>query len=144
MDERDMRVPRLFVTTKRHVPSLSEWTQEEWHEFSKLEKILENGLRAAFKDAQVQLVNVACLMNLADAEGTHTHWHFIPRFPTPYTLRHPDTNEFHRFEDPCYGKPYDFNSRNYRSANKNMKLVIINHIIKHLDVHNLDDVQMRK
>lgn len=143
MDERDMRVPRLFVTTKRHVPSLCQWTPDEWIEFSKLEKILENGLRSAFQDANVQLINVACLMNLAGPEGTHTHWHFIPRFSLPYVIRHPETNDSHLFEDPCYGKPYDFNSKNYRSAKNCMKLAIINHIIKHLDVSNLDEAQIR-
>lgn len=131
VDPRDARVPRVFVQTHRHIASLSDWEVEHWQEFGKFEKMLELGLKKAFN---ADLVNVACLMNLAEKEGTHTHWHFIARLSDPFQIFDPETGEKHTFQDPCYGKPYDMNSKNYLSVSDVIMGVIIRKIQESLDL----------
>ncbi len=140
LDPRDLRVPRIFLQTHQHIASLSEWHEEHWKEFGQFEKVLENSLKKSFK---ADLVNVACLMNLAGQEGTHTHWHFIPRMPKPMTIIDNTTKEEHIFEDPCYGKPYDMNVKNYRSASPAMMRTIITTIQKNLDITNVSMGQLK-
>lgn len=73
MNQQDARVPRIFVQTHEHIACLADWDQEYWQEFGKFQKMLELGLKKAFN---ASLINIACLMNAAREEGTHTHWHF--------------------------------------------------------------------
>ena len=136
MDPRDTRVPRVFLQTHEHIQSLAEWTPEMWYEFGKFERCLENALRNAF---DAELVNVACLMNLAGGEGPHTHWHFIPRFPHTITITSQETNETHILQDPCYGKAYDMNGKNYRAGSPAIMDQIVKEIQKHLDISELPE-----
>lgn len=129
------------MQTHGHIATLRDWTPELWQEFGHFEKSLEIALSKTFK---ADLINVACLMNLAGEEGTHTHWHFIPRLTKPITISHEETGEQHIFEDPCYGKPYDMNSTNYRSASPAMMMIIIKEIQKNLDISNLTDGALKK
>ncbi len=140
MDPRDSRVPRVFVQPHEHIASLADWREEHWQEFGKFEKMLELGLRKAFG---AELVNVACLMNLAGEEGTHTHWHFIARLPEPITIIDPATKEEHELKDPCYGKPYDMNGKNYRPASDIMLKIIIKKIQSNLDLTILPGSQLK-
>jgi diadenosine tetraphosphate (Ap4A) HIT family hydrolase len=134
IDPRDARVPRVFVQTHEHISTLADWSQDHWLEFGKFEKAMEKALRVTFN---TDLVNVACLMNLAGEEGTHTHWHFIPRLPNTILLADEKSGEIHTYEDPCYGKPYDMNGKNYRAATPTMKLATIKAIQKNLDLSNV-------
>ena len=140
LDPRDLRVPRIFVQTHEHITSLADWTDEQWQEFGWFEKALENALKKTFG---ADLINVACLMNLAGKEGTHTHWHFIPRLPKQLIITDQKTNNSHVFEDPCYGKPYDMDSKNYRSTSFDMMTIIIKMIQKNLDILNIPEAEYK-
>lgn len=73
-----------FVTAKRHVPALSELHQDEWLEFARLNTQLERATKLAFG---AQVINTACLMNLAfrnqPPTPPHVHWHLKPRYAEP-------------------------------------------------------------
>jgi len=128
LDPRDQRVPRVFIQTHDHVASLMDWTDDHWLEFDRFQKAMEQALRTAFG---ATMVNTACLMNLAGKEGTHTHWHFIPRLITPLQF------EDHLFDDPCYGKPYDMNGKNYRTASDETISKIIKKIQDNLVMNDI-------
>ena len=141
LDPRDTRVPRFFVETCNHIPSLANWSAEHWQEFGKLEKMMELALRKTF---DAELVNVACLMNLAGEEGTHTHWHFIPRLPHPITVTAPETGEAHTLQDPCYGKAYDMNGKNYVTVSSALMKAIIQRVQENLDTAILSSAELKK
>lgn len=138
LDPRDQRVPRVFVQTHAHIASLADWNDEHWVEFGRFVRALEIGLKKTFG---ADLVNVACLMNLARKEGTHTHWHFIPRLPKPMTIVDSATGEQHTFEDPCYGKPYDMDNKNYRAPSPNMMQIIIQKLQSNVNMSAINDAE---
>jgi diadenosine tetraphosphate (Ap4A) HIT family hydrolase len=71
---------RCIVSCKRHVPSLSEITAEEFHDFYDVAKTLESTLSKAFG---AKMYNWGCLMNDAYKNmppNPHVHWHLRPRY----------------------------------------------------------------
>jgi len=68
-----------IVDLKRHAESLSKLTKEEYFEFGKIAKKLENGIKKAFKPTHF---NWFCLMNNAvrNKQSPHVHWHLVPRY----------------------------------------------------------------
>lgn len=91
---------RAYVTTKRHVSSLSELMKEEWDELKivvgKFEKAVKAGLGAS-------LCNWSCLMNNAFQEkpyNPHVHWHVRPRYKEPISV------QGETFTDELFGKHY--------------------------------------
>lgn len=142
LDPRDVRVPRVFLQTHEHLAALSQWQPEHWQEFGQFEKVLEEALRKAFG---AELVNVACLMNLAGkAEGTHTHWHFIPRLRNIVTIVDEGTQQVHVLQDPCYGKAYDMHSENYIVASPAVMGHIVRRVQEHLDIAQLPEGELKK
>jgi len=65
--------------------SLSEFDDEDWIEFGRIEKELERVCKKVFKTT---MFNVACLMNDAfkNNEKPHVHFQFIPRYKEPVIL----------------------------------------------------------
>jgi diadenosine tetraphosphate (Ap4A) HIT family hydrolase len=139
LDPRDNRVPRVFVQTHDHIACLSDWTAEHWQEFGLVEKALETALKTSF---ECDLVNVG-LMNLADG-NPHTHWHFIARLRDKITFFDPINSDQHILEDPCYGKAYDMNAKNYRKASPKIMAAIIRAIQENLDVSTLPEGALKK
>lgn len=91
---------RCYVSLNRHNGDLDSVTSEEWKEFPKIIKGLENSLRKAFK---ATMFNWTCLMNNAyreKAPNPHVHWHFRPRYNHSVTLYGLT------FEDPEFGYHY--------------------------------------
>jgi len=70
---------RCYVTMKKHTTSVNLITEQEWGEFTKISKKLENHIEKAFSPTHF---NWSCLMNNAmrDNESTHVHWHLAPRY----------------------------------------------------------------
>lgn len=146
LDPRDQRTPgRLFLQTKQHITSLTDWNDELWIEFGKLSKTLQQALHQGLDSQEKnKLINVTCLMNLAREEGTHTHWHFIPRYRNPITLKDPETEQELLFEDTMYGKPYDFDPINYRTISLPLQIIIIKKIQQQLDLSNLPNAKLKQ
>lgn len=91
---------RSYVTLKRHCPSLSEISIDEWLDFLSLIKKLENAFSKAFGAISY---NWTCLMNDAFKEKPafpHVHWHIRPRYDKDVTFA--DTT----FIDPEFGHHY--------------------------------------
>lgn len=145
LDGRDQKTPgRLFLETQEHISSLTEWTDEMWVEFGKFSRALQLALKKAFNpDEPNKLVNVACLMNLAREEGTHTHWHLMPRYRNSITLIDPETNKPMTFTDEFYGKPYDFNPKNYRQLSPAFEKMIIQKILDNLDLSDIQGAEKK-
>ena len=109
LDARDQKTPgRLIIATHEHIAALQEWTEERWREFGRFERALERALKEALDPTEPRkLINLQCMMNLAGAEGTHTHWHMLPRYREPISLTDPDRGEVLVFTDSFFGRPYD-------------------------------------
>ena len=66
-----------------------------------IRKSQERALKEALDPSEPQkVINLECKMNLARAEGTHTHWHMLPRYRNPITLTDPETGEALIFGSP--------------------------------------------
>ena len=143
LDSRDQKTPgRLFIVTHEHIPALREWPEEYWIEFGKFERSLEKALKEAFDPKEPRkLINLECKMNLARAEGTHTHWHILPRYQNAITLTDPETGEVLIFQDSFFGKPYDFDSRNYRKVSSALMTAIIKKIQEKLNLSGIEGAQ---
>ena len=84
-DEQDLP-GRCIVVLKRHCPSLSELTEEEWDELRELIRKTEACLKAVLGAA---LCNWSCLMNSFykdPAPDPHLHIHVRPRYDKPVVL----------------------------------------------------------
>ncbi len=71
---------RCVLRLKRHCPSLSQLTSEEWKEFEELVPKIESSLKKSF---DCVLVNWSCSMNRGFKRKpyySHVHWHVIPRY----------------------------------------------------------------
>ena len=71
---------RCHVSLNRDCGTLSDLTNEEWLDFSKVIEELEKGLKKSF---DATMFNWACLMNHAYKEknpNPYVHWHFRPRY----------------------------------------------------------------
>jgi diadenosine tetraphosphate (Ap4A) HIT family hydrolase len=92
---------KCIVSCKRHCPSLSELTTEEWLDFKKLICVIEKKIKNAFN---ADLFNWSCLMNNAFKDGSnnpHVHWHIRPRYRK-------STEKYGQiFIDPEFGQHYD-------------------------------------
>lgn len=91
---------RSFVTLKRHCPSLSELTSDEWLDLADLIKKLETTFKKAFN---ATAFNWTCLMNDAFKEKTyspHVHWHVRPRYEKAVVFAGIT------FQDPEFGHHY--------------------------------------
>jgi diadenosine tetraphosphate (Ap4A) HIT family hydrolase len=145
LDARDQRTPgRMVIVTHQHIPALTAWTDEYWIEFGQFERALERALKEALDPTEPQkLINLECKMNLARAEGTHTHWHMLPRYRNAITLTDPDTGEAVIFHDCFFGQPYDFNSKNYHTVSPALMSVIIKKIQEKLDLSGIAGAQCR-
>lgn len=145
LDFRDQKAPgRLCVVTHEHISMLSEWPEEYWIEFGKFERSLEIALKEAFDPKESRkLVNLECKMNLARDEGTHTHWHMLPRYRNPIVLTDPETGEELVFEDIFFGKPYDFDYKNYRKVSPALMTEIIKKIQEKLDLSGIEGAKLR-
>ena len=69
-----------------HRSSLSELSKEEWDDFRRLVRKLENAYQKALGAGPF---NWSCLMNNAYKEkpyNPHVHWHLIPRYEKPVTI----------------------------------------------------------
>lgn len=89
-----------FVTLLEHKSSLSEVTDEEWHNFQDLVKQLEAAYKKAFGATHF---NWTCLMNEAyrqDSPAPHVHWHVFPRYKAAPRL------DDMVFEDTEFGHHY--------------------------------------
>ena len=95
LDTRDQRTPgRLVISTHERIPALSEWTEDHWSEFGRFERSFERALKDALDPTEPRkLINLACYMNFAGAEGRHTHWHVLPCYRNPITLTDSETGE---------------------------------------------------
>jgi len=85
------------IALKRHYGSLSGLKDEEWVDFGRTVKQLENTFKKVFKPT---LFNWGALMNadyLNENPDPHVHWHLIPRYK--------EKIEFGGiiFEDPYFG-----------------------------------------
>lgn len=140
----DQRNPgRMFLTTHEHFASLRDLSNEHWVEFGAFLKTMHNAIIKGLYPYQPNLLlNVACLMNLARAEGTHTHWHIIPRPEGILGLIDPMTNQVLEFRDDAHGKPYDFNVENYRRLLPSMNRLIIKNIQDNLDLTNIQEAKL--
>lgn len=91
---------RSFITSKRHINSLTSLSAEEWEELQVVMKSFETAVESAFG---TQLINWTCLMNNAFREkpfNPHVHWHVRPRYAASVTF-HGET-----FTDPEFGEHY--------------------------------------
>jgi diadenosine tetraphosphate (Ap4A) HIT family hydrolase len=91
---------RSFITSKRHVGSLTKLSTEEWQALQSIMKSFEAAVISAFG---ASLINWTCLMNNAfrnEPFNPHVHWHVRPRYATPVTI----DNE--TFTDPEFGEHY--------------------------------------
>lgn len=90
-----------FVTNKRHVSALGDLSADEWLEFADINSQLESAIRQSFG---AQVINTACLMNLAFQQAApepHVHWHLKPRYSNPVIF------EGNTFIDPAFGHYLD-------------------------------------
>lgn len=74
---------RCVIAAKRDIGAISELTNDEWLDFSKLVKKMESGFKSTFG---ATMFNWSCLMNDAyKQEQPHpeVHWHFRPRYKNP-------------------------------------------------------------
>lgn len=145
LNGQDQRAPgRLIIATHAHIPALSEWTEEHWVEFGRFEGALERALKDALDPGEPnKLVNASCLMNLAREEGTHTHWHIVPRYRKPVTLTDPETGEALSFQDDFYGQPYSFDHSLYRRVSPALARSIIQGIQSKLDLDGIEGAELR-
>ena len=145
LDARDQKTPgRTVIATHEHIPALTEWTDTYWIEFGQFERSLERALKEALDPTEPQkVINLECKMNLARAEGTHTHWHMLPRYRNSITLTDPETGEALIFQDSFFGNPYDFDSKNYRKVSPALMTAIIKKIQEKLDLSGIDGAQFR-
>lgn len=146
LDPRDQKIPgRSFINTIKHLKDTTYITSEMWSEFGALQKALIKALHKAFDpDEENKLVNIACLMNLAREEGTHVHFHVMPRYRKPVTIIDQETQEKMEFEDTFYGRPYEFNQAHYRKLSTSMMLTIMKMIQKHLDLSDVPSGELKK
>jgi diadenosine tetraphosphate (Ap4A) HIT family hydrolase len=88
---------KLVLSSRRHVPELSQLNRGELFELGRMFARVEGGLDQAF---QPDYYNWACLMNESWRTGAcpHVHFHVIPRYRSPRTV----LNE--RFNDARFGK----------------------------------------
>lgn len=92
---------RCVVSCKRHCPSLTELTTDEWSDFKGVATRLEEAAMRAFG---ADLVNWVCLMNNAFRKkpfNPHVHWHFRPRYKRPVQF------SGKTFTDPDFGEHYE-------------------------------------
>ena len=119
-----------IVALKRDEENLSGLKKTEWLEFVEIVPNLESALKKAFP---VTMFNWGCLLNSGyrnDPQDSHLHWHLIPRYKKPVTLRK------HLFKDPCFGK----STMNVRGEppvlSKDLKKEIVDKIRMHLKYLN--------
>lgn len=117
MDEQSY-LGRCVVSCKRHCPSLSGLTIEEWRDFKDVVNKLEGTARKAFGGV---LANWTCLMNGAfksQPYNPHVHWHFFPRYEKPVDFAG------RTFTDPDFGEHYEH--RRKEAVDKDMINKIVN------------------
>jgi diadenosine tetraphosphate (Ap4A) HIT family hydrolase len=108
---------RCIVSCKRHVPSLSKLSNDEWNEFHDVVKTLEGALMKAF---DARMFNWTCLMNDAykkENPNPHVHWHFRPRYD------HPVDFAGVTFEDKEFGHHYASGTNFKVSLEVNNKII---------------------
>lgn len=128
---------RIIIQTHDHIGSLVEWSDEMWIEFGKLQKAIQKALaQSLYVEEKALLVNVACLMNLARKEGTHTHFHIVPRHEKPLRLLDKKTGQEFLFVDKEYGKPFQFGNR--LQISESMLETISSLIKEQLDLSEID------
>lgn len=96
---------RCYVTLREHKDSLSSLSDEEWADFARITRQLEDGCKEAFGATPF---NWSCLMNNAfqvKPSLPHVHWHFRPRYEHPAQLNGVT------FVDPQFGFHYDREQR---------------------------------
>ena len=85
----------LLIVARRHVPKVSELTDDEVTEFFGLYQLVESALEQSLG---ASMVNLACLRNWAfrsehpdppllhGRPNPHVHWHVVPRYAVPITI----------------------------------------------------------
>ena len=92
---------RCYVTSRRHLPSLSSVLSDQWLDFSQVVEEFESTAKRAFG---AELFNWGCLLNDAyqvDPPAPHVHWHVRPRYRKPVEFAG------QTFIDPNFGHHYD-------------------------------------
>jgi len=100
---------RAFVSTSRHVASLSDLSTDEWTDLREVISVYEAAVSAAFGAV---LFNWGCLMNntfQATEPNPHVHWHVRPRYDQSVTI------DGHTYADPDFAHHYDSSYRDIRS-----------------------------
>ncbi len=116
------------VASNRNVDDLAGLKDEEWEEFSKIVKKLQNALKRTFNAA---MFNWGCLMNasyLKDPPNPHVHWHFIPRYKEKIEF------EGLMFEDPCFGFSTMKSKQGVRKIPENVREKIIEKIKENIKI----------
>ncbi|MGZ7117932.1 MAG: HIT family protein [Methanobacterium sp.] len=116
------------IALRRHEGDLGKLNHEEWQEFSKIVKSLQEALKKSFNSI---MFNWGVLMNssyLKDPPEPHVHWHFIPRYNQKVEF------EGLIFEDPCFGSSTLKASGIVREIPENMRMKIIEKIKNNLDI----------
>lgn len=126
INENQEYLGRSFVALKRHCPSLSELTKEEWMDFSSLVRNLEKAYKKTFN---AKLINWTCLMNNAFKEklaNPHVHWHLRPRYEREVA--------FTRiiFKDPEFGHHYSREKERIQALSEEKLKLIIKALQKNL------------
>ncbi len=81
---------RCIIPLKRHCPSLSKLTADEWQDFYNVVRVMEKVL---IQDLGATNVNWTCLMNGGYAvtpPNPHSHFHLIPRYDRPQKILNQD------------------------------------------------------
>ena len=71
------------------------------------------------------------------------HWYMLSRYRNAVTLTEPETGETLIFQDSFFGKPYDFDSKNYREVSESLLTAIIKKIQDKLDLSGIEGAQFR-
>jgi len=116
------------VALKREETELSSLNPDEWADLLNTVQKLEHAVKKAFK---ATMFNWACLMNscyLHDPPTPFLHWHFIPRYKSPFVF------QGKKFEDPCFGMSTMYDRERSFKLSEELKNKIKVEIIKYLEI----------
>jgi diadenosine tetraphosphate (Ap4A) HIT family hydrolase len=95
---------RSYVTLRHHKGRLADLTQEEWEDFGRVVRVLENAYKQAFGALPI---NWTCMLNHSykkELADPHIYWHVFPRYRTPVDI-HGIV-----FKDDEYGEHYSLDA----------------------------------
>ena len=117
------------VALNRYEGDLAGLNDEEWYEFSKIVKGLQQALKKTFNPV---MFNWGVLMNsayLKDPPKPHLHWHFIPRYNQKIEF------EGITFEDPGFGYSTLKYNNIVRRIPEDVRIKIIDKIMDNLNIN---------